>query len=106
MSKKKEIQKNNPDNADALMLAELYDDNHDIKAFADLPGGKKLADMLTQEVVSSVNRIVSDRSKLTLTDYQTLAADLSANLRLLRMLQNAKENETILEEQIADALAS
>ena len=105
MSKKREIQKNNPDNETAVDLAEQFDTNHDLKALADTPGGKQLVQLLLQDVVATVNRLAAGRSKYTLPQFQAAGADLDTKLNLLRIITRAEENEGYLEEMIADALA-
>ena len=105
MSKKREIQKNSPENEAALDLADQFDTNHDIKALADSPGGKQLVDLLLKDVVGTVNKIAGNRAEYTLPQFQAAGADLDTKLNLLRIITRAEENEQYLQEMIADALA-
>ena len=106
MSKKKEIQKNNPHaNESALQLAEQFDTNHDLKALADTEGGKQLIELLLRDVVSTVNRVAANRADYSLAQFQAAGADLDTKLNLLRVITRAAENEKYIEEMLSDALA-
>lgn len=104
MSKKKQIQKSNPDNEDAINLAEQFDTVHDLKALYDTEGGKQLVTLLLSDVTTAVYKIAAQRRELSLQDFQSLASDIDTKLNLAKLLINAKENEEFLEEQIQEAL--
>ena len=78
-------------------LLQSRDQYHKIKVLHETEGGKELVTLLVEEVVSIVNR-------LSQSDASPLCADLKANLNLLRLIQNAEENEGVVEESLKEAL--
>ena len=106
MSKKKQLQKNPKSNEEVLDLAEQFDTVHDLKALYDTNGGKQLVSLLLQDMSSAVHKIASQRSTLSLLEFQSLASDIDTKLNLAKLLINAKANEDFLEEQIQEALTT
>ena len=79
-------------------LMDQKDQLHNIKVLKESPGGQELIKLLVADVITSMR-------KLALSDKVPLSATLKANLDLLHLLMNAKDNEEIVDEAIAEALS-
>lgn len=78
-------------------LMDQKDMLHDIKVLKESKGGQELIKLITQDVITSMR-------KLALSDKDPLSATLKANLDLLTLLMNAKENEEAVDQMIEEAL--
>lgn len=106
MSLEKKTRENNPDaSAEALFLASQIDENADIKALADTPGGKKLAELLIRDVVGTVHTLAGQYESMTLPEMQAKCARLSAQLNLATVIVSSTENDADLRKQLEDALS-
>ena len=98
MSRKNDV-KGQPE--DIVALAEQADQLQDIKVLYESNGGKVLVDLLGKEVVNTMNKLA-----YTTDDREKNCATLRANLDLIKLLVNAKDNEAEADRMIAEALTS
>lgn len=89
-------QKKRSPEVEALM--DQKDHLHAIRVLKESDGGKELIKVLTAGVVSCMRIVAND------TEYPKGAA-LKANLSLLTILMNAKDNEEIVDQAIEEALS-
>jgi hypothetical protein len=86
---------------DIIALAEQADTLQDIKVLYESNGGKSLVKTLTKDVVNAMNSLAYG------TEHREQnCARLRANLDLLKLLVNAKDNEEEADRIIAEALTS
>lgn len=86
---------------DIIALAEQADQLQDIKVLYESAGGKVLVNLLVKEVVITMNKLAYSTD-----DREKNCATLRANLDLIRLLVNAKDNEAEADRMIAEALTS
>ena len=75
------------------------DQMHSIKALGDTQGGKALVDLLTRDIIALVHKLASPDG-----DSIPLRAELKSTLNLMKLILNAEENESLLDEAIEEAL--
>jgi len=86
---------------DIVALAEQADQLQDIKVLYESNGGKVLVDLLVKEVTNTMNKLAYGTD-----DREKNCATLRANLDLIKLLVNAKDNEAEADRMIAEALTS
>jgi len=76
-----------------------------ISSLAESEGGKELIKSLSEDIISSIEDLISRRMTLDLQGYTSLACDIKTRLDLLKVLKKAKKNEKYLEEILNEAMA-
>ena len=80
------------------MLKDERDQFHKIRVLKESEGGKALIDLTVINVITAMRQ-------LALSDKDPLSATLKANLDMLALLANAKDNEEAVNELITEALS-
>ena len=86
---------------DIIELAKQADTLQDIKVLYESNGGQALARTVTQDVINAMNNLAYGTE-----NREQNCARLRANLDLLKLLVNAKDNEEEADRIIAEALTS
>lgn len=85
-------------------LLEHADKIQDIKAVADMNGGKALINYLVKDVVNGVHYLTGHADSATHTELVAIIARMKANLATARFLSTAKGDVAHLDERIQEAL--
>ena len=87
--------------ADIIALAEQADQLQDIKVLHQSAGGKVLVNLLVKDTINAMNKLAYSTD-----EREKYCATLRANLDLIKLLVNAKDNEAEADRMIQDALNS
>lgn len=85
-------------------LADEADLFHSLKAVYNTDGGKLVVSRLVRDVVSRVNWLSGNYQEASDMRLRTECAAIASLLGVAKLLTKAEENETFLNEQIAQAL--
>lgn len=85
------------DNSSVEMLMDERDRLQKIRVLKESEGGKALIDLTVINVLNTMRQ-------LSLSDKDPLSATLKANLDMLALLANAKDNEDAVNDLIAESL--
>lgn len=77
----------------------------DIVILSQTEGGKQFLKALTDDIVSIVNDIVTNREELTHLQFISKACDIKAKLEVARAIKKAPANEKFLKELLEDVIA-
>lgn len=78
----------------------------DIVILSQTEGGKQFLKALTDDIVSIVNDIVTNREDLTHLQFISKACDIKAKLEVARAIKKAPANEKFLKELLEDTLTA
>lgn len=92
------------DDEQFMMLLEQADGLHGIKTLMDNDGGKQLVKLLSKDVVNGVYALRGKYKNATHTELVALVALLDSRIDLLRLLLNAKDSLSVVNEEIESAL--
>jgi hypothetical protein len=78
----------------------------DIEAIANQKGGKRVINLLSQDIITAIDTISGNYKELTHTEFIAQGARLSERLALYRLITGAKKNadivKAILENEIKE----
>lgn len=75
-----------------------------IDAFCQSEGGKTIVQSLLKDIISSVDNLCINHSKLTQQEFVAISAGMKSNKDLLDVLVKAKGNKEYLEKLLEEAL--
>ena len=76
----------------------------EIEVFCQSEGGKTIIQSLLKDIVSSVDNLCVNHSKLTQQEFVAISAGMKANKDLLDVLTKAKGNKEYLDNLLKEAL--
>lgn len=92
------------DDEQFMMLLAQADDLHGIKTLVDTDGGKQLIKLLSADVLNGVHLLRSKYKEATHVELVAIIALLDSRVDLLRLLLNAKDSLSVVNEELENAL--
>lgn len=93
------------ENQEVFDLAAQADQLQELKALADMEGGKQLIKLLIKDVVFKVNQLQASYRTASHIELLAIISEMSAHLNTAKLLINSKENIELLDKELAESLS-
>ncbi len=93
------------ENQEVFDLAAEADKLHDIKALADMPGGKQLTGILLKSVINNVYKLISLYRTAPDVELRAVIAQIDSELNVARVILNAEDGLKVLDAELTALLS-